>query len=88
MSAAADSKSAVAVNAGKVPARALEQKEWTDAIGAAVGSALLPELIRLAAEYLTAGLRFDPQRMSKFLRLVQTDTGADGWGRRRELPGP
>jgi hypothetical protein len=42
----------------------------------------LPELIHLAAEYLTAGLRFDPHRMSKYLTLIEPDEDFPEWGRR------
>jgi hypothetical protein len=69
MSAAADCKSTADTVAVGKP----EQKMRADMITAAVGSALLPELISLAADYLTAGLRFDPQRTSKYLTITVHD---------------
>jgi hypothetical protein len=69
--AAADSKRGTAF--------AVELRRRTDAIGTAVGEALLPELIRLIAEYLPPALRFDPNLKSSSLIIVDAD--AEGYGR-------
>jgi hypothetical protein len=48
------------------------------------------ELIRLAAEYLTAGLRFDPHRMSHSLSLIEPEPDDDfgEWGLRLQYDDP
>jgi hypothetical protein len=59
---------------------AADLKRWTVPISAAIGSAVLSELIRLIAEYLPLGLRFGSTRISKRVRIVNPD--ADGYGHR------
>jgi hypothetical protein len=56
----------------------VELKRRTDAIGTAVGEVLLPELIRLIAEYLPPALRFDPNLKSPSLTIVDAD--GEGYG--------
>jgi hypothetical protein len=55
-----------------------ERKRRTEVISAAVGTALLPELIRLTAEYLPPALRFHPQLKSPNLIIVDADS--EGFG--------
>src|SRR4051812_2109886 len=54
-------------------------KRWTDRLNPALSASLLPELIRLTAEYLSVGCRFSKRLTSSEITIEDADE--EGYGR-------
>jgi hypothetical protein len=66
-------------------ARLFDPKMWTDRLMPVLGQSLLPDLVRVIAEYCPLRLAWDPQRRSKRIAITDADADADGDGTGRSL---
>jgi hypothetical protein len=71
--------SSAAVGFDRKSASASAVQRWTERLTPALNESLLPELIHLAAQYMSDGFRFDKRLTSPNVKIDDADE--DGFGR-------